>query len=100
MKTVKGARRRRWGEAARKAAQSEIADGERWRRESRVVTRARSLRAIREGFPLSQRELAERTGLSRSTIAALESGKRLPVPATMRVIARVLGVEPGEITWR
>ena len=94
-----GARRRKWGEAARKAARSEMADGERWRREA-PSTRPRSLRAVREGYPLSQRELAERTGLSRSTIAALEGGRRLPLPATMRVIARVLGVKPGEIAWR
>jgi DNA-binding XRE family transcriptional regulator len=84
-------RARRWGEAARKAARNEVADGERRPR--------RSLKAVREGFPLSQRELSDRTNLSRSTIGALESRRRRPQPATMRVIARVLGVEAGEIAW-
>ena len=82
---------RKWGEAARKAAQSEIADG--------PQGLPRSLRAVREAFPLSQQELADRTRLSRSTIAALEAGGRRAHPSTRRVIARVLKVEPGEIAW-
>ncbi len=88
-----GGRRRvrRWGEAARKAARREIADGEH--------RSPRSLKAVREAFPLSQRELAERTRLSRATIASLEAGKQRAHPATRRVIARVLGVEAGEIAW-
>ncbi len=83
---------RKWGEAARKAARSEIADGER--------RPPRSLRAVREGYPLSQREVAQRAGLARSTIAALEGGRRRAQPATMRAIASVLEVKPGEIAWR
>ena len=81
----------RWGEAARKAAQSEIADGDK--------APLRSLRAVREAFPMSQEELAERARLSRSTIAGLEAGGRRALPKTRRVIARVLGELPGAIAW-
>jgi DNA-binding XRE family transcriptional regulator len=89
---VAGRRRvRRFGDAARKAAQSEIADGRQ--------ARPRSLRATREAFPFSQAELADRTRLSRATIGALESGRRRAHPKTRRAIARVLGVLPPDIAW-
>src|SRR4051794_2617758 len=45
-------RARRWGDAARRASQNEMADG--------ALGVPRSLRAIREAFPLSQAELAQR----------------------------------------
>jgi len=88
-----GARRRsrRWGEAARRAAIIAAADGK-----NQPLP---SLRAVRESFPLSQRELAQRTGLSRATVAAIEAGGRRPQPSTMRALARVLGVGAGEIAW-
>ncbi|HEU0074357.1 MAG TPA: helix-turn-helix transcriptional regulator [Dehalococcoidia bacterium] len=59
----------------------------------------RSLREVREGFPLSQHELAAWTGLSESTIQALEKRKRRPRPHTMRELARVLKVEVEDIAW-
>jgi DNA-binding XRE family transcriptional regulator len=82
---------RRWGEAARKAAQDEIAEGEK--------APLRSLRAIREAFPMSQAELAVRARLSRTTISAIETGRRRAHPKTCRVIARVLGVLPIDVLW-
>jgi DNA-binding XRE family transcriptional regulator len=82
---------RRWGDSARRAAQRERAGGD--------EKPARSLRALREGFPLSQSELAERAHLSRSTIAGLESGKRRAHPVTRRLIASVFKVGVGEILW-
>ena len=84
-------RLRRWGEAARRAAMEEIASG--------GVQGRRSLRAVREGFPMSQRELADRTRLSRATISEIEQGKRRPQPRTMRLLAEVLKVRVGEIEW-
>jgi DNA-binding XRE family transcriptional regulator len=84
-------RRRRWGQAARKAARNEAPEGER--------RPQRSLRAVREAFPLSQEELSDRTRISRSAIAAIEKGGRRPHPSTMRELARVLGVQAGEIRW-
>ena len=83
--------RRKWGQAARKAASDELSDGQR--------RPARSLRAIRESVPLSQAELAYRARLSRATIAALEGGKRSARPKTMRLLAEILMVKVGEIDW-
>jgi transcriptional regulator with XRE-family HTH domain len=59
----------------------------------------RSLRELREAIPLSQDELADRARLSRSTIAALESGKRRPQPQTMRLLAETLKVKVWDIAW-
>lgn len=59
----------------------------------------RSLKDVREGFPLSQYELARWTGLSESTIQALEKRKRRPRAVTMREIAEALKVEVEDIAW-
>lgn len=55
------------------------------------------LRGLRERASLSQMELAQRSGVSRATIADLEAGKRPARPATRRKIAAALGVEPHEL---
>jgi DNA-binding XRE family transcriptional regulator len=59
----------------------------------------RGLREVRQAFPLSQHELAAWTGLSESTIQALEKRKRRPRPMTMREVARALKVEVEDIAW-
>ena len=47
---------------------------------------------------MSQRELAERSGLSNTEISRLESGKRLnPSPGTLKSISGALGVEYSEL---
>ena len=56
------------------------------------------LRGLRDRASLSQEELAERAGVSRATIAALELGKRKPHPKTRRKLAEALGVEPHELS--
>ena len=55
------------------------------------------LRELRDKASLSQEELAELSGVSRATIAALELGKRKPHPKTRRKLAEALGVEPVEL---
>jgi len=55
------------------------------------------LRELRERVSLSQEELAERAGVSRTTIADLELGKRRPHPKTRRKLAEALGVEPHQL---
>jgi DNA-binding XRE family transcriptional regulator len=65
--------------------------GERWR--------AKRLRPIREAFPMTQRELAKETGLSESTIAELEKGRRRPHPSTKRELAHALRVRVEDILW-
>ena len=55
------------------------------------------LRAIRERTPLSQRELAERAGISRAALIRIEAGASSPHPATIRALAAALDVEPCEL---
>ena len=55
------------------------------------------LRELRERASFSQMELAERSGVSRATIADLELGKRGARPKTRRKLAKALGVEPWEL---
>ncbi len=55
------------------------------------------LRELRERASFSQMELAERSGISRATIADLELGKRGARPKTRRKLAKALGVEPWEL---
>ena len=51
------------------------------------------IRDIREGQNVSQDELAERSGISRQTISAIESGRATNVTTgTLVAIARALGV--------
>lgn len=56
-----------------------------------------NLRNIRDAKFLSQRELAEKAGVSPTTINQLETGKAEAQPRTVRKLAEALGVEPGEL---
>jgi transcriptional regulator with XRE-family HTH domain len=56
------------------------------------------LKELREHAALSQMDLAERSGVSRATIAGLETGERPARPSTRRKIADALGIEPHELT--
>lgn len=55
------------------------------------------LREVRERKVLSQRDLAERAKVDRTTIARLEAGEGDPHPRTIRRLAEALGVEPLEL---
>jgi transcriptional regulator with XRE-family HTH domain len=56
------------------------------------------LRKVRDMRLLSQRELAERAGLSPTTILKLESGRvDEPHPSTIRKLADALEVDPAEL---
>ena len=57
-----------------------------------------SLRRVRDKRLLSQRELADKAGLSPTTILKLETGKvDDPHPRTVRKLAEALDVDPGEL---
>jgi transcriptional regulator with XRE-family HTH domain len=59
------------------------------------------LRKVRDMRLLSQRELAERAGLSPTTILKLESGRvDEPHPRTIRKLADALEVDPDELITR
>jgi len=55
------------------------------------------LREIRKSKYLSQRMLAEKSGVSRPTIARLETSDEEARYTTMWKLAATLGVEPGEL---
>lgn len=61
----------------------------------RVV--ADNVRALRDDAGLTLPELATRTGLGRSTLAQLESGRANPGIETLWAIARALGVPFGRL---
>ena len=54
------------------------------------------LRHVRERAPLSQEELAERSGLNRVTIARLELGASARA-STIRKLAKALGVKATDL---
>lgn len=56
------------------------------------------MRRYREQRGLSRAELADRTGLSRPTIWAWESGKSIPRQSNLEALAQVLGISPQELT--
>ena len=56
------------------------------------------LRQLRERATLSQEDLAERSNVSRATIADLEGGKRSARPSTRRKLAEALSVRPDELS--
>jgi len=58
---------------------------------------ARKMIALRAGAGLSQRELAERVGMSQSVIARLESGKVSP---TWETIQKVVAATGGEVVFK
>lgn len=55
------------------------------------------LREIREDKAMSQRDLADVSGVAQSTIVELELNKREAQPSTTRKLAEVLGVEPVDL---
>ena len=54
-----------------------------------IVAQLRTQR-VRQG--LTQRELAERAGLTQATLSKLESGRQLARPTTLRKLARALKI--------
>ena len=52
------------------------------------------LRAWREYRALTQQELADRAGVARRTVTALETGAQRPHPATVRALAAALSTTP------
>lgn len=55
------------------------------------------LREVRLSRLMEREELAERSGVSRSAIARIELGQTTARLATIKKLARVLGVEAGEL---
>lgn len=57
------------------------------------------LKAARAALDLSQQELADRTGVSRQTISAIEKGDYNPTINLCRAICKVLEKTLDELFW-
>ena len=55
------------------------------------------IRRYRDAAGLSQQELADRVGISKSYVSSLELGYRAPNLNLLVKIARSVGVNPGEL---
>lgn len=57
------------------------------------------IREVREAKNISQEELSQKSGVSRSIISALENGKTNTTSKTLAKIARALGVSVDQIFY-
>lgn len=55
------------------------------------------LRQLRERAALTQQDLANKSGVTRSTIMRLENGADTPYPTTIRKLAAALEVSPQDL---
>ncbi len=63
-----------------------------------MATPGEKLRRLRRGQAMTQEELAKASGVSPSTIVAIERGERAsPHPATLGKLAKALGVTPFDL---
>ncbi len=56
-----------------------------------------NLKRFREEYPMTLRELEQKSGVSRNTISYLENMHRPARPSTVRKLAAALDVEPREL---
>ena len=66
--------------------------------ETYMVRIGERLRELRTRRYLTQRELAQQSGMSPATIAKLETDVTEPRPGTIRKLAEALDVHPDELT--
>lgn len=58
------------------------------------------IKEVRESIPMTQEELAEKSGISRGTISALENGtERTTTSKTLVKLAQALGVSVDQIFY-
>jgi len=62
-----------------------------------ILDGANPVRVWREHRGMSQKRLAEASGLSTSYLSQVESGKREPSPEALAAIAKELGLDPDEL---
>ena len=58
---------------------------------------AARLKALRERLGLTQEQLSEKSGVGRSHLARLETGKQDPTLSTLEKLAKALGVKVGRL---
>jgi len=58
---------------------------------------AAKLKALRERRGLTQEQLSEKSGVSRTYLARLETGRQDPTLSTLEKLAKALGVKVGKL---
>jgi transcriptional regulator with XRE-family HTH domain len=58
---------------------------------------AARLKALRERHGMTQEQLAEKSGVGRSHLARLETGRQDPTLSTLEKLAKALGVKVGRL---
>ena len=58
---------------------------------------AAKLKALREQRGLTQEQLSEKSGVSRTYLARLETGRQDPTLSTLEKLAKALGVKVGRL---
>jgi|SoiMethySBSTD1v2_1073268.scaffolds.fasta_scaffold25940_11 transcriptional regulator with XRE-family HTH domain len=58
---------------------------------------AAKLKALRERRGLTQEQLSEKSGVSRTYLARLETGRQDPTLSTLEKLAKALGVKVGRL---
>ena len=56
-----------------------------------------NLKRVREQYPLTLRELEQRSGVTKTTINRIENLQQDARPSTIRKLAKALSVEPQEL---
>jgi len=62
-----------------------------------MATTGERLKRLRLGKAWTQVQLAEKAGVSQSTIVLIERGQAMPQPGTRRKLSEALGVDPSEL---
>lgn len=63
------------------------------------MTIGEKIREERKKHNMTQKQLTDATGINDSTIRKYESGKLNPKPATIRKLAKGLGIHPSKLTY-
>jgi transcriptional regulator with XRE-family HTH domain len=66
-----------------------------------LITRERiigaNIRRLRKQKGLKQKDLSAQTKIAQANLSKIERGKQMPRPSTLRIIARILGVQPYQL---
>jgi transcriptional regulator with XRE-family HTH domain len=67
--------------------------------ENEVITPGRYVKALRQSFHITQKELEELTGIQNTNLSAIENDKKEIGVKTAKILAAALGVDPQNILF-